>query len=444
MNHNRTFRKSSSDFFEIEADIQKQAELDAQIEAEIARTQRRIQLIVVAVIALVVVIAGYGVWDVVSRITEPVPHADELFNRALELESQGSMLGATKRLRRVLADTPERSEARWKLGTILLALGDGEAAEKEIQRAELLGKSGLEIQRAKLEAQLFLRRYSESLVAGRSITAGTRDRGAALMTAEAQLGLGYIEQATETVTLLLGDADNRADALLVLIRIHLATNDLVAAANDLLQVRELTPDKIELRLLEARLQLQSGRYRQARQAFEELLDANIRHPEATLGLAQALLAEGKPKSALAALKKLGSSEVSAAAYLIAVGFLQQGDLQSARANVRDLLKKDPEHLDAMMLAAHMNVTQREFRQAENGLRRLLKRAPDHFQALKLLVNVHLKIDQLDSAQVSLDVLVEQFGENSELLVLQGQLALARGDEALASKYLDRASLLTYA
>ncbi|MEQ8204663.1 MAG: sulfotransferase, partial [Woeseia sp.] len=80
-----------------------------------------------------------------------------------------------------------------------------------------------------------------------------------------------------------------------------------------------------------------------------------------------------------------------------MAFETSGDLQSAEMIYRDILTREPTHVEAARLLAGIAVHHKRFRDAEVFLKKVLELAPDHARAWLDLANVQREMDQLDSA-----------------------------------------------
>lgn len=76
---------------------------------------------------------------------------------------------------------------------------------------------------------------------------------------------------------------------------------------------------------------------------------------------------------------------------------QAGDLKAAEMIYRDVLKKDPDHIEAARLLAGIAVQYERFREAEIFLKRVLENAPDYTRAWVDLVNVQRELDKFEDA-----------------------------------------------
>lgn len=84
----------------------------------------------------------------------------------------------------------------------------------------------------------------------------------------------------------------------------------------------------------------------------------------------------------------------------AVKFEQDGDAKSAEIIYRDILTKDPDHVEAARLLAKIAFENERYRDAEVFLRKALSTAPDYVRAWVDLSNVQNKMDKFDDALIS--------------------------------------------
>ena len=430
-------RKMQAD---IEAQVRRQAEHDAEIEKKIARHRRLSRFTVVAVICVLVLAVAFMAWKAFTRASAPKMGPTEYYAEALALHEAGKGEQGLMQLKRVLQAEPQHGDARWLLGLVHLSLGDGRAAEKELRHARLLGRDGEDIRYALFEAMLFERRYTEILVDTIGLESGAQHRPA-IYRAEAQLGLRRNPKALETIRAVLAEQPNSVGALSALARLYFSMGDMDDMPETIKQLRTVAPDNVETNLLAGRFELLRGRYTQAREAFDAAMAIEANHPEGRLGTAQSYLAEGRPDSALTELRKIKNDRYQLSQYLSTVAYVQKGDVQTARAGLRKFLNNHPSHLDALMLMAQINHRQQEHRQAEGGLLRLLALAPDDVDALKLLASVHLDIGQLEQAIAVLERAAALRPDDTVIPALQARAYLAGGQEAKAEEFLTLAASL---
>lgn len=403
---------------DVEAQIKKQAELDAKIELDIARDRRRRRrLRVVLLLSLVLVVAGLLV-GVAKRVSTPRAGVDEFYAAAVALREQGELTKAARELKRVLSLEADHGEARWLLGITLNDLGDGRGAEKELRQARMLGRRDAYLIVVLLESLMLQRRYTEVLVETVSSALGSDDVRMLLIQGEAQLGLAQYEKSLNTVSRALELAPDSVPVLLALTRISIATNELAVAARYLERARQLDSDRPETRVLTGRLALAGEEFETARQAFGVPRRGEVT-PEISLGVVQSFLAEGRPDAASQHLEDLKRivGPVAEFKYLSSVAAIQRGELSTARTILVGLLKDSPEHLDGLFLLAWVHYTTQEYRQAEVLLNRLLNINDDVKDARLLLATVQLELGEPDQAIELLSVIEEQTPDDGQLLAL---------------------------
>jgi tetratricopeptide (TPR) repeat protein len=107
---------------------------------------------------------------------------------------------------------------------------------------------------------------------------------------------------------------------------------------------------------------------------------------------------------------------------------RDGDPGKAENMYRDILRRDPEHVEAMRKLAGVASTHRKYGDAEVFLRRAVSLAPDYARAWLDLVGAQMDQDKLDDAIISARRLVELTPEVAESHIALGN-TLARADKA---------------
>lgn len=78
-------------------------------------------------------------------------------------------------------------------------------------------------------------------------------------------------------------------------------------------------------------------------------------------------------------------------------FESSGDLRSAEMIYREILTKQPDHIDAARLLAGIAAKNKRYRDAEVFLKMVVKKAPDYTRAWVELTNVQHELDKIDDA-----------------------------------------------
>jgi tetratricopeptide (TPR) repeat protein len=112
----------------------------------------------------------------------------------------------------------------------------------------------------------------------------------------------------------------------------------------------------------------------------------------------------------------------------AARFEQDGEPGKAENIYRDILRRDPEHVEAMRLLAAVAVSHRKYKDAEVLLSRAVERAPDYARAWLDLSQVQIEQDKHPEAIASAQQLMELTPDMAESHIALGN-AQAKGDQA---------------
>jgi len=106
---------------------------------------------------------------------------------------------------------------------------------------------------------------------------------------------------------------------------------------------------------------------------------------------------------------------------------RSGDPQTAEMIYRDVLKRDPKHIEAARLLAGIAATNKRFRDAETFLLRVVELAPDYARAWVDLTNVQRELDKFSEAIKSASKVLELSPENPESHMLYASAIGLAGD-----------------
>ena len=97
----------------------------------------------------------------------------------------------------------------------------------------------------------------------------------------------------------------------------------------------------------------------------------------------------------------------------ALQYEQDGDPQPAETIYRDILAKDPDHVEAARLLAQIAVTNKRYSDAEVFLKKALSNAPDYVRAWVDLANVQVELHKFDDAVESASRVVRLAPDKAE-------------------------------
>ncbi len=318
------------------------------------------------------------------------PSTPELIARAEAAVEEGRYRAAIIDLRNAVANDPENAEARYRLGSAALALGDAATAEKELRRARELGYEVAPTIPAMAEALVMLGRSSEALAELSEVDEQTAQVQA--LAGFAYEASGDSDRALRAYTLALTQDPVEQRALLGKARFALAKGDSVIAEEAYEQAVAAHGDSPVVRLEYGRYLYARGRPTDAMAQYQTGLEqplAEHRLPvrwDLSLSLAEAQLSVGQldeSEQTIDLLNELQPDHVLVKYLRSRVAF-ERKDLSQANELVARVLVEAPQFEAAQMLQATIHLARGEFTQARLLLQRLAERNPNDAQVRKLL------------------------------------------------------------
>jgi len=123
---------------------------------------------------------------------------------------------------------------------------------------------------------------------------------------------------------------------------------------------------------------------------------------------------------------------------IAKEYEKNGDPQSAEAIYREILGKDPDHVEAARLLAGIAAQNKRYRDAEVFLKKAIAVAPDYTRAWVDLVGVQRELDKFDDAIASAQEVIRLAPDNAESYVVYASAIGMAGDHDEAIRAYTRA------
>jgi tetratricopeptide (TPR) repeat protein len=251
---------------------------------------------------------------------------------------------------------------------------------------------------------------SESVLAGRAIVDAVLEEEpdnpeAHFVRAKIELADNDIEAATESLETVLQARPDWAQARFVLGSALAASNDLSRARVVLARALEIDPQLFAARKLLAKLHSQLGEHEFAIEQGRDYLAQRPGDTEIRIIVGQSLIRVGRGKEAYAEVEKIPEEQRGAAAYF-ALGRLDVA-----------------------------------FGRTELGAERLRKAdelAPGNAQVLRTLLGVDRANGELDASVARVAKAVAENPNDSEIVEIDAELKLIRGDDEGARKSLERA------
>jgi putative PEP-CTERM system TPR-repeat lipoprotein len=366
-----------------------------------------------------------------------------LVSSAAEYLAQGDTAAAVIQLRNALQQQPGNGSARLLLGQALLATRDPVGAQKELRKAMDYGQPADSVLPPLARAMLQLGE-ADKLVA----EFGNRALGSAAQASfqatlgEALLQLGRLQEAADAFSAAIAVDARHVPAQIGFARL-LAAEGKLEEANQLIErIIAAHPDQAEAFALQSDLRLAQGDSAGSRHALEQAVRADPAYLPARYALIAMLIDDRRFEAAAeqveaARAARKGDLQVLYFDGLIALG---RNDLPKARDVAQQVLKHAPDHVPTLVLAAAVELQDKQSARAESYLRRALALAPAHSGARRMLVRTHLGANQPAKALEAIQPLVVgKDRSDPRLLMLAGETYLANGDMAQASLYFASAS-----
>ncbi|MFC0250945.1 XrtA/PEP-CTERM system TPR-repeat protein PrsT [Massilia consociata] len=367
--------------------------------------------------------------------------AEELLTEAQQYQEKGDRKAAMIQLKNAVGQNPENAEARLRLGSLHLELGDAASAEKELRKAASLGAAAdktLPLLATTLMQQGKFKEVLEEI-------SPEKAQGSAVLLArrgDAQLALGDRDTAKQAYDAALALNPNAGDALVGLARHAAVANDLKGADRFATEATTRDAGNAEAWMLKGNLLRSQSKAKEALAAYDKVLSINPAHRSAHVEKAYVHIAANDlaaAKTDIDAAKKHWSGDLNVT-YVQALLDFTGGKNAEARDSLQKILKAAPEHMPSVLLAGAVELNLGGNQQAEQHLRRYLESNPNNVYARKLLAQSLLKTGQAAEATAVLAPVVKD-SQDPQLLALTGQSYLQSRDFAKASAYLEQASTL---
>lgn len=335
-------------------------------------------------------------------------------------------------LKSALDDNPESAPLRALLGMTLLRSGDAAAAEIELRKA--LDRAAPEDQVVPELARALLAKGEPQKVIGQfSATTLQREESAVdlkMSLANANATLGDLDQAREMANAALKLRPSHAPAMVFLARLDAAAGDTDAALQRLDVVLSREAGHEPAGLLKGEILL---RVRKEPEAALAVLRAVLQaHPGSTPARAAAaaiLLQQNKGAEARAELKQLQKTAPRhlETLFLQAQVAFDDKDFKASRDIADQLLATMPNNLRLLMLAGASEYQLQRYSLADELLSRALKLAPKLLAARHLLAQSQLRAGQPDKAIEALQPVLGSPQPDANSLALLGEAYLELGD-----------------
>lgn len=350
------------------------------------------------------------------------------------------------KLKMLAQEKPNSSEARFRLGVAMLTDGEASAAIAEFQRA-------LELKHAEGQVLPYLADamnqtgQSHSVItkfAGRQLDDPEANAGLAATVASAYASQGNPLMARKTIDAALATAPKSARVLLVNARLLIADSkpkQALAVIDELLVVH---PQDHEAWAVKGDLLMrESATQDQALAAYAKASEIKPDFPYALSSSLSLHLKRGEidaAKANLAQLQKVAPKHVNTGMSEAAIAFAA-GDYNTARDTYQALLRVLPEDVNLLLSAGENDLRRDAPQQAEAHFAKASSLAPRDSRARRLLAEAQLKLGQPARALVTLAPLVDPAEAPAEALALAAEARLLNGEAQEADALFKRIAKL---
>lgn len=361
-------------------------------------------------------------------------HADtqqsqRFYDEGVQQLQSGNASAAVIQLRNAIQQDPANLKARQLLGQLYLRTGDAVSAEKELRRVfEAQRSDEVELQLA--QALMMQRRYGD-VFAVLSPQGATPELTQAklVMSGQAYMGTGQIDDAESQFRAALETAPNLAEAKLGLARIDALRNRTDEARRSVDEVLATSPDNLEALLLSADIAFAGQRADDALASLNRAAALSPDNPRVLLPRARVRLQTGSINEAEKDVSRVleRTPRDVMARYMKASIQLIRGDANAARTTFQPIEGALADYPPALLLGGLIKFNTGQYAQAEASINRFLASAPDHVPARRTLAAIQLRSNNTLSAIEALKPLV---ADHPDDLIARQMLAgayLRQGD-----------------
>lgn len=363
--------------------------------------------------------------------------------RAKDLQEKENLQAAIIEAKNALQQAPDNAEARLLLGTLYVDVGNGAAAEKELQRAQELGVSGGGWTTLVARSKLLQNKFQELLdLPQPDNTASTAQRAElAALRGHAQLGLGKLDATMAAYDEALALDNKSVEALAGKAQLAAFQGQDEEARRWLAEAFAADKDAAPAWSLLGDLERQSGNLEKAEEAYGKAIAARANKGHDLLRRALVRIALKKYPEAQKDIDRLKpwSGYVTGVAYAQGLLELQKNRLNEAALQFQNALKLDAKYLPAKFYLGVTHYLSGQDASALEQLQPYVTAVPGDMRARQLLAIIALRNNQPDLAQKQLATILARQPEDYTSLSLMASALMAGGDTQKAVQYLRKAT-----
>ncbi|TFI56720.1 tetratricopeptide repeat protein [Sphingomonas parva] len=370
----------------------------------------------------------------------PTPKPEEAYRRGLAALDKGELRLAKVELLNAIKGAPNDPRIRLAQARTYLLLGDGVAAQAELDRARQLGTPESELHHLLAHA-FFLQKQFEKAAAEADKAPAQHRAYAARMAGRAWITLGDVDKASAAFTEAMAAGPNDTWVWTDVARFRRNTGALGEAIGAADRALALAPRNVEALTLRGELTRSQYGLAAAIPWFDKALAID---PDNVLTLAEraATLGDlGRTQAMLADTRKILSiqSDHPVAWYLQAMLAARAKKFELARSLYERTGGKLEGQPAVMLLAGAIELQTGRVEQAIVRLGKLVTEQPGNFKARRLLASAQWRQGDVDATIETLRPAADRPDADAYVLTLIGRAFEKKGNKDLAAHYLARAA-----
>ncbi len=374
-------------------------------------------------------------FSAVEQLLRPVLAADPKDLLALNLMAeslvrQDRQAEGVAYLRQVAVLEPTSAQARANLALGLLFAGDSEEGITEIEKALALEPGDDQTARLAVLALIQAKAYDAALKAAGEYRDERPDRASAyLLLGLAHLAKNEPDAASEAFhqALKLDPGNSSANSALGMIAVR--TGNMEQAKEYYIDTLKTSPGDLSALVNLAMVESAQGRPDEMQRLLETAVEHNPDELRPRLLLGKRYLDNREPDKALTTLAPMRVGHPRDPALL---GFLSEaefrtGAFEAARSSLTDLAALGAVNARARLMLAEIAARLGDPAEAASHLKQVLEKEENNVQVRALLVSYQIAGKSFDDAADNIELLKRQTSNNTAVLILEGQLAEAKGE-----------------
>jgi tetratricopeptide (TPR) repeat protein len=365
---------------------------------------------------------------------------EEAYRRGLQALADGEPRTARIEFLNAIKADPDNKALRLAQARTYLLLGDGAAAEDELNRANALGVAPSETAHLMAHA-LLLQGQAERAVAEAGKAGPRHAAYASRMLGRAFSALGRMEEAAKAFDRALAAAPDDGALWADIGRFRRDTGEVAGAIAAADRAVALDPRNVEALVLRGELTRSQYGLAAAVPWFDRALDIDPSNLAALIERASTLGDLGRTRDMLADTRRIlaVAPEHPQAYYLQAVLAARGRDYALARSLYRRTGGAFDNRPAAMLLAGTIELGSGNAELATRPLKRLLELQPGNFKARRLLGSAQWQSGDAAAAVRTLRPIADRADADAYTLSVIGKAYARLGDEERAARYLARAA-----